>query len=181
MSLSKPILAITAIILLLGFFYSNHKEKPFNRREKLRSKAPPERQKITIHSLSNNNRSTFVIDLPPGFYVDDEQSYIPYDFTVPDKYGREIHFRGNLKLVREDEDTLIATPDRDMAYVTGELLAHVIENLGELIERRINNLHKFTDGYEEGRRNSKKAPSIPTTPTNPTNPIIPPGSRIRPD
>jgi len=179
MSLSKPILALTAIIVLLGFFYSNHKERPFNRREKIRTKAPPERQKIKIHSLSNNNRSTFVIDLPPGFYMmDDEQYPIPYDFTVPDKDGREVRFKGNLRLVREDEDTLIATPDRDMAYVTGELLAHVIENLSQLVERRINNLHNFTDGYEEGRRNSKKAPSIPTTPTIP---IYPPGSKIRPD
>jgi len=175
MSFTKPILALTAFILVIGFFFSNNKDRRFNRRDGLQTKAPPERQKITIHSLTNNNRSTFVIDLPPGFYMDDEQYSIPYDFTVLDDYGRDIHFKGNLRLVRQDEDTLIATPDRDMAYVTGELLAHVIENLAELIERRINNLHNFTDGYEEGRRNSRKSP------TTPTAPIIPTAPRIRPD
>jgi|SRR5262245_9831265 len=175
MSLSKPIFALTAFLLLLGFFYSNNKEKPFNRREKLRTKAPPERQKLTIHSLTNNNRSTFVIDLPPGFYADDEQYYIPYDFTVLDEDRREVRFKGNLRLVREDEDTLIATADRDMAHVTGELLAHVIENLSQLVERRMNDLHNFTDGYEEGRRNSRK------TPTTPIIPISPTPMRIKPD
>jgi hypothetical protein len=152
MSLLRPIFAITAFLLLLGILLSNPKKKPDNDREKLQTNVSPESYKVTVHSLTNNNHSTFIIDLPPGFNLDNQQYSIPYDFTVHDKNGRKIRFQGNLKLVREDENTYIATPERDLAHVSGELLAHVVKNLGELIERKLGNLQNFTEGFEEGRR-----------------------------
>jgi hypothetical protein len=155
MSLTKPLLGLTVFLVLLGFFYSTPRERPRNNRERLRTNVPPDSYKITIHSRTSNNRSTFVIDLPPGVYLDNELNCIPYDFTVRDRDGRDVRFRGNLRLVREDEDTFIATPDRDLAYVTGELLAHVVDHLNQLIERRMNTLQNFTEGYDEARRRKR--------------------------
>src|SRR5262245_48619150 len=69
----------------------------------------------------------------------------------------------SLQLNQKDAHTSIAEPGRSAGFVTGELLAHVVENLSQLAERTIQCLQDFVRGYEEGRRQSR-------TTSNPNGP-----------